>query len=1404
MSPDQISRLFRSALLFFVGWLCGAYLFKFNLTADSVAKSDPGAVQAPSGYEVKTILRSLRREQEDIPTEKRIDLRDVYNQVEGSSPISYPAHGVYCRPLKTVRLKGVHIDWFEASVVQDQTQLTVQLSAEKGVFDLASSVDDIAAEGEGTAQLTIRTTNPSLLNRQLQYIVYRSTLYDANTFDLVRLQYAGFSETIPIHIQQNYSSRHLEGSGQPPAATTSSDIAVEDPNSKTMLIIETLCGIYLVKFNLTADSVAKSDPGAVQPPSGYEVKTVLRYLRREEVDIPTEERIDLRDVHNQVEGSSPISYPAHGVYCRPLKTVRLKGVHIDWFEASVVQDQTQLTVHLSEEKGVFDLASSVDDVAAEGEGTAQLTIRTTNPTLLNRQLQYIVYRSTLYDANTFDLGTFQDRVTVVVKTFYRYSNLKRLIASFQEHYPGTRLVIADDTPGELFNSVQAPNVDHFRMPEKTVSATFEKEPRQMFSSTLHITGDKDHICLLQQYEPNHFHEIPGFPGCYANEICMNFFMASTNEMKSIGFDPDPALARIGHAADSVAKSDPGAVQAPSGYEVKTVLRYLRREEVDIPTEERIDLRNVHNQVEGSSPISYPAHGVYCRPLKTVRLKGVHIDWFEASVVQDQTQLTVHLSAEKGVFDLTSSVDDVAAEGEGTAQLTIRTTNPSLLNRQLQYIVYRSTLYDANTFDLVRLQYAGFTATMPIHIQQVQLPWLYDQKGGKFQDRVTVVVKTFLRYSNLKRLIASFQEHYPGTRMVIADDTPSELFTSVQAPNVDHFRMPENTGYFAGRNLGLSQVSTEYFLYTDDDHYIRNETRLDMTIINMSPDFSLFRSALLFFVGWFCGNYLFKFNLTVDSVAKREPGAIQAPSGYEVKTILRSLRREQVDIPTEEDTTCNCAFQRPSDFLSPWDLANKQKEQAATLERFEKRRIDLRDVYNQVEGSSPISYPAHGVYCRPRKTVRLKGVGIDWFDSTVVQDQTQLTVQLSAEKGVFDLASSVDNVAGRGKGPRMRLQYAGFTATMPIHIQQVQLPWLYDQKGGKFQDRVTVVVKTFLRYSNLKRLIASFQEHYPGTRMVIADDTPSEVFTSVQAPNVDHFRMPENTVSATYQKYRSRFSTTFEVTGDKDHICLLQTFKPRYFHEIPGFPGCYANEICANFFMASTNEMKAVGFDPDPALARVGHEGGSSAVPEKGCSVARMAAEPCPCLMLTAERPSNPDRLRAGPWLAASSTILHLPPSPLAHRRRSLVKKKGRAIESWASRAEGKREDSQRLWVAQAPQPPSRFSRVVPGGMQNITSWPQLNCSHIAMAVKCREKERVVLPFVWPLTRSLPGLVRPARGMGAPAGIAHRILKALKHPHHDKVAVRGGRGCKYTQYYYYYYHYMETSYYNLKHNATVLS
>ena len=39
-----------------------------------------------------------------------------------------------------------------------------------------------------------------------------------------------------------------------------------------------------------------------------------------------------------------------------------------------------------------------------------------------------------------------------------------------------------------------------------------------------------------------------------------------------------------------------------------------------------------------------------------------------------------------------------------------------------------------------------------------------------------------------------------------------------------------------------------------------------------------------------------------------------------------------------ETPCKCDGQRPSHYLSPWELANKQKELASSLERFEKRWV----------------------------------------------------------------------------------------------------------------------------------------------------------------------------------------------------------------------------------------------------------------------------------------------------------------------------------------------------------------------------------------------------------------------------------------------------------------------------------
>ncbi|XP_019630234.1 PREDICTED: beta-1,4 N-acetylgalactosaminyltransferase 1-like isoform X3 [Branchiostoma belcheri] len=65
-------------------------------------------------------------------------------------------------------------------------------------------------------------------------------------------------------------------------------------------------------------------------------------------------------------------------------------------------------------------------------------------------------------------------------------------------------------------------------------------------------------------------------------------------------------------------------------------------------------------------------------------------------------------------------------------------------------------------------------------------------------------------------------------------------------------------------------------------------------------------------------------------------------------------------------------------------------------------------------------------------------------------------------------------------------------------------------------------------------------------------------------------------------------TTYLALGNKTHRCIVQKPDPGYYSEVRGFPGIYANDAVLNIFLASTNEAKAVGFDPHPLLARIGH------------------------------------------------------------------------------------------------------------------------------------------------------------------------------------------------------------------------
>ena len=63
-------------------------------------------------------------------------------------------------------------------------------------------------------------------------------------------------------------------------------------------------------------------------------------------------------------------------------------------------------------------------------------------------------------------------------------------------------------------------------------------------------------------------------------------------------------------------------------------------------------------------------------------------------------------------------------------------------------------------------------------------------------------------------------------MIVADDTPNEEFIKIDSslyPFASHYKMPEYTGWFAGRALAISQVTTDFFVWVDDDFKFTAET-----------------------------------------------------------------------------------------------------------------------------------------------------------------------------------------------------------------------------------------------------------------------------------------------------------------------------------------------------------------------------------------------------------------------------------------------------------------------------------------------------------------------------------------------------------------------------------------------------
>ncbi|NXY26722.1 B4GN1 acetylgalactosaminyltransferase, partial [Atrichornis clamosus] len=195
---------------------------------------------------------------------------------------------------------------------------------------------------------------------------------------------------------------------------------------------------------------------------------------------------------------------------------------------------------------------------------------------------------------------------------------------------------------------------------------------------------------------------------------------------------------------------------------------------------------------------------------------------------------VNLTASLGTLAVAAEVEGVALRGEGQPHLSLAAAHLDHLNRQLQFVTYTNTQFHPDTADIVQFSTDGHSAAFAIRIRHPPTPRLAGAQrpppvppGYNISALVTVATKTFLRYDKLRGLIASIRRFYPSVTIVVADD--SQRPEPLSGPHLEHYLMPFGKGWFAGRNLAVSQVTTKYVLWVDDDFIFTPRTRLEKLV-----------------------------------------------------------------------------------------------------------------------------------------------------------------------------------------------------------------------------------------------------------------------------------------------------------------------------------------------------------------------------------------------------------------------------------------------------------------------------------------------------------------------------------------------------------------------------------------------
>ncbi|XP_065133599.1 beta-1,4 N-acetylgalactosaminyltransferase 2-like isoform X2 [Paramisgurnus dabryanus] len=164
----------------------------------------------------------------------------------------------------------------------------------------------------------------------------------------------------------------------------------------------------------------------------------------------------------------------------------------------------------------------------------------------------------------------------------------------------------------------------------------------------------------------------------------------------------------------------------------------------------------------NTPLQYPIRGFRVNPMNKTFIPGLAVQ------TQNRKLYKVSLRVQKGLLSVMDvKEDEKIVFGQNEGNLTISSSSLDHLNELLSRVTYTSTIFHIKTEDLAYFSFENHEVIFPIEIRRQSVPKLYD----------------------------------PGKDI-------------------------NSQGWFAGRNLAVSQVTTKYFLWVDDDFVFLNDTRIE--------------------------------------------------------------------------------------------------------------------------------------------------------------------------------------------------------------------------------------------------------------------------------------------------------------------------------------------------------------------------------------------------------------------------------------------------------------------------------------------------------------------------------------------------------------------------------------------------